>query len=232
MLDANSTLTGDPHFANFAALCGLNDLHDQDPAPSTYIGSQDRRIDYILACDEAYTYVSRSGTLSYQEGPQSDHRSLFVDINTEFFRRPPWQGIQSSAARSLHTGNPELVSRYNISMMEYYEQHNMVARLEALYDKQTILPREEVRKLLIQWDNDQGRAMEKSGRILRRPPKKCSWSPALRNSAIVRRYWTLGLRECQHGGDYSETFHRWQSQIQKHYSSFRFQFFGEPLRLE
>ena len=232
MLDANSTLTGDPHFANFAALCGLNDLHDHDPAPSTYIGSPDRRIDYILACDEASTYVSRRGTLSYHEGPQSDHRSLFVDINTEFFRRPPWQGIQSSAARSLHTGNPELVSRYNNSMMEYYEEHNMVARIDDLHEIHTTLSRDEVRKRLIQWDNDQGRAMEKSERILRRPPKKCSWSPDLRNSAIVRRYWSLRLRESQHGGDYSETFYRWQSKIQYHDPDFRLQFLDEPLSVE
>ena len=38
MLDANSTISSDTHFSDFIESCGLNDLHSQDPAPSTYIG--------------------------------------------------------------------------------------------------------------------------------------------------------------------------------------------------
>jgi hypothetical protein len=43
MLDANSTLDDDI-FQIFLAACGLHDLHYTDPAPSTYIGSANRRM--------------------------------------------------------------------------------------------------------------------------------------------------------------------------------------------
>ena len=92
----------------------------------------------------------------------------------------------------------------------------MVARIDDLYNKRYVLSREEIRQALIKWDNDQGRAMEHSERQLRRPIHKCSWSPILRNSAIIRRYWILRLRALLHGGDYSSTFSRWQRQIQSH----------------
>lgn len=48
MLDANSTID-DRNFSEFIASCGLNDIHSLHPSPSTYIGSVDRRIDFILA---------------------------------------------------------------------------------------------------------------------------------------------------------------------------------------
>jgi hypothetical protein len=66
MLDANSTLD-DEHFQVFIATCGLNDLHSTDPAPSTYIGSANRRIDFIFGCDEVLPYVTRSGSLAYAD---------------------------------------------------------------------------------------------------------------------------------------------------------------------
>jgi hypothetical protein len=59
-----NNLIGYP-FSDFIESCGLNDLHSEDPAPSTYIGSADRRIDFILGCDLVLEHLSRSGTLSY-----------------------------------------------------------------------------------------------------------------------------------------------------------------------
>ena len=232
MLDANATLSTDSHFADFVQICGLQDLHAHAPATSTFIGSQDRRIDFIFGCETASTYVTRSGTLSYTSGPQSDHRSLYVDIHHEYLRPPPWNCLTPSVSRSLHTGNPEIVESYQHAMMEYYEQHNMVSRIDALYEKHATMSRHDLRQLLIQWDNDQGRAMEKSERLLRKPPKKCAWSPALRNSAIIRRYWLLRLRELNKDEDYTSTFQRWQSQVQVHDSSFRLPHLGDLLSLE
>ena len=113
MLDANSTLSSDNHFSDFIASCGLNDLHFDDPAPSTYIGSADRRIDFILGCDQVLQHLSRSGTLSYSEGPQSDHRGLYVDLDLSFLQRPSWDTATPTKHRALHTGNPELVDKYH-----------------------------------------------------------------------------------------------------------------------
>jgi hypothetical protein len=107
MLDANSTIDGDQSLSDFVNICSLQDLHESDPAPSTYIGAPARRIDYIFGSDGVKDILSRSGTLSYFEGPQSDHRGLFIDIQTIFLTCST--PIIPKQTRSLHMGNPELV---------------------------------------------------------------------------------------------------------------------------
>ena len=232
MLDANSTMDSDTHFADFVFACGLQDAHSQDPAPSTYIGSATRRIDFILCCEKVSPHIVRSGTLSYSEGPQSDHRGLYIDISEGLLSRPKWSTVTPQSQRDLHTGNPELVLRYQSAMVEYYSQHNMVERITDLYHRHTTMSREELRELLIKWDNDQGRAMQHSERILSRPQKKHAWSPALRNSAIIRRYWYLRLREITRGENFESTFLRWQSQLQRKDASFHFPYLGQSLTIE
>jgi hypothetical protein len=76
MLDANGTLSNDINLSKMAERLQLHDLHSQDPAPSTYIASSDRRIDYMFGCSRTRDAIIASGTLSYIEGPQSDHRGL------------------------------------------------------------------------------------------------------------------------------------------------------------
>ena len=76
MLDANSILDDDQHSSDFANVCTLFDLHERDPASSTYIGAPARRIDYIFGTHGVKERTICSGTLSYYEGPQSDHRGL------------------------------------------------------------------------------------------------------------------------------------------------------------
>lgn len=143
MLDAISTLD-DNQLLDFLARCGLKDLHSADPALSTYIGSANRRIDYIFGFDEASLHVIRSGTLAYTtEGPQSDHRSLHVDLSPTYITSPPWHSINQLQSRHLHTGNPELVTAYHTAMLSYYDQHGMVSRIQQLYKQKDLMPRED-----------------------------------------------------------------------------------------
>jgi hypothetical protein len=232
MLDANSTISSDNHFSDFIESCGLNDLHSDDPAPSTYIGSADRRIDFLLGCDQVLQHLSRSGTLSYSEGQQSDHRGLYVDLDLSFLQRPAWDTVTPTKQHALYTGNPELVKKYHASMMEYYQSHNMVARIEKLSNSHKSMSREALREELIKWDNDQGRAMEHSERSLRISEKKCQWSPQLRDSAIIRRYWYLRLREVTREENYHTTFLRWQEKVRVHQPSFSFEHLNDVLTLD
>ena len=229
MLDANSTADSDPHFADFISACSLFDLHDDDPAPSTFIGSPNRRIDFVLGCSQVKdSSCLRSGTLSYCEGPQSDHRSLFVDLNLEFLQVPK-ETILPSASRTLHTGNPEIVEAYNDLLLQYYTDHRMIQRINSLYSNYKNMTREEVRANLISWDNDNGRAMEMSERRLGTPPKQYRWSPTLRNLAKIRLYWKLRLHESVQKADYTGTFDRWERQIQGFDPDFQFPHRNEPL---
>ena len=84
MMDANATMHSDAHFAAFLDHCALSDCHADDPAESTYIGAESRRIDFIFGCQNARQFLEQSGTLAYNEGPQSDHRGLYVDLTLEF----------------------------------------------------------------------------------------------------------------------------------------------------
>jgi hypothetical protein len=63
--------------------CDLTDIHAHNCAPSTYIGSENRRIDYMFGSPTIHDAVTRSGTLSYTEGPQADHRSPIPRLGSE-----------------------------------------------------------------------------------------------------------------------------------------------------
>ena len=228
MLDANATQLSDPHFADFMEACMLSDLHDHDPAPSTYIGADNRRIDYILGCDQIKAMLRRSGTLAYTEGPQSDHRSLYIDLHIDFLAGAE-EKIDKSASRNLYTGNPELVSAYNTTVLKYYSDHKMVDRMDDLYNNFANMSREDIRNKLISLDNDQGRAMRLRESQLSKPDKPYSWSPELRNLAYIRLYWKLRLREALHASDYSNTFGRWQTKLQTKDATFEFAYLGQPL---
>ena len=159
-----------------------------------------------------------------------DHRSLFVDICVPelgmSLRQQPFDPVSQ---RPLQTTNPELVRSYIYHLKKYYSEHDMMKRMTALHKNHHIMDGTALYHELVKWDNDQGRAMAYAGKQLRIPPKKFQWSPTLRNAAIIRRYWLLRLREATHNHNYTDTFSRWQSKIQKHDPAFRLPFLHDTL---
>lgn len=89
-----------------------------------------------------------------------------------------------------------------------------------------------VLKLLTSWETDQGRAMARAERHLRHPPKHHPWSPSLRNTAVIRKYWKLCLREIKERHNYKETFMPWELKIQQHDPSSSFQSLNAHLSIE
>jgi hypothetical protein len=206
MIDANTIMNEDTKFQNFLSTFDLTDLHSSDPANSTYIGSPNRRIDYIFGSKEVTNHCPQTGTLSYTEGPQSDHRGLYIDIDPismfgSAVESPP---ITSSITRALKSGNPESVECYNKEMMKYYKSHNMIRRIEDLYANHETIKEQDLRNLLEKWDNDQGRAMKHSESVMARPKQKYSWSPELRNAGLLRRYWKIRERQLKHNEDHTK----------------------------
>jgi hypothetical protein len=191
MLDANSTLDDPSLLLDFLADCGLHNLHSRDPAPSTYIGSPNKRINYIFGCNEASRYVIRSGLLAFTEGPNLTIRVCVFEYHFS----------------NKITGNLELVQLDLSSMLEYYLQHCMVDCTQTIHGEQSYsMDCNELCSALIIWDNDQRRAMELNERNLCRPLQKCSWSRDIRNAAILRRYLLPRLREKLRNEDYTSTF--------------------------
>ncbi len=197
MLDSNGTLKDDNDLQQLLLDCDLSDLHQFAPSPSTYIGSQHRRIDHMLGCPQTLSALTASGSLSYAEGPQSDHRGLFVDLDTNSLLKQDNKSpsISPSASRPLKSGNPEAVATYHEAMLQYYADHQMETRLHALIEAKDSLPTPTLRKLLETWDADQGRAMKHAETLVERPKKPYAWSPTLRNAGLLCRYWRLRLRK-------------------------------------
>ena len=128
----------------------------------------------MLGCPRVAESVSRQGSLAYKkEGPQSDHRGLYVDLNFELLlgiNEP--QSIERPSTRLLNSGNPELVSSYLEGMRRYYVDHRMSDRIDTLYKEHSTMTQLQVRKHLTAWDNDQGRAMKHAETTLSAPARK------------------------------------------------------------
>ena len=211
MMDANSTLKTDTKFQGFITSLELSDLHTSDPVPSTYIGAKERRIAYIFGTDRIVQSVLRAGTLAYTEGPQSDHRGLYIDLDLSSIFDPSYEPptCLPVSKRSLVSGNPEHVAHYIDKMKEYYDHHRMYDRLKELVANHHTMTKEELRVQLEKWDADQGRAMlAAETNLMKIKDKTFSWSPKLRNSALIRKYWKLRLREMDYREDCQQTFAR------------------------
>jgi hypothetical protein len=232
MLDANGTLETDTALQNLLIQCELQDIHRNDPSPTTYIGASNRRIDFIFGCERVDNHAVRSGTLSYHEGPQADHRGLYVDLMLPAIFDHTVTPLASHSKRLLHNGNPETVETYLTSVHKYYRDHNMVHRISQLYKNHSSMSRSEVRNALIKWDLDQGRAMLSSELSLRLAPKPHQWSPTLRNAGIIFRYWKLRLKEIQHSHNYSDTFVRWQARLRLSDPDFDIPHLNDTLTIE
>ena len=228
MLDANEVLEPGSKFDDFVQSLEIHDLQEADPANSTFIGTDNRRIDYMLGCTEVLRDTMLQVILSYHQGPMSDHRALFADINTTLLLgENSVNRVAPSKARLLQSGNPESVDQYHRDMHKYYESHKMVERIRDLHKNHARLPIHKVRALLNKWDTDQGRSMIAAETALRSPPQPYQWSDKLRTAGLLRRYWRLRLRECHHSTSYKETFDRIEAQTQVKDPTFEL-----PLRTE
>jgi hypothetical protein len=234
MLDANSTLLDDAELRLLQQTCDLHDLHIRDPAPSTFLGAATRRIDYMFGCSSVLDSLRDSGTLSYDDGPQSDHRGLFVDIDLQVLLgySPPHSLFPSPASRMLKAGNPELVSKFVTGVLAYYSSHDMVARIDHLYDTYESLSREAVHNYLEAWDSDQGRAMRSAENSLGKQKGKYKWSPALRNAGILRQYWKLRLQDQLHSTDHTARMLRLETQVCQYDRSFSLPHLHESLSID
>jgi hypothetical protein len=224
MMDANGTIEDDKTLRDTIHACGLHDLHQHDPPHSTYIGTDNRRIDFIFGCPKVLDATVRSGTLSYTEGPQSDHRSMYVDLDPTILLdyHPQDNAIQPPQSRPLKTGNPETVALYHQLMLAYYEKHKMIQRIEKLFKQHSKMPADHLRRSLEKWDRDQGRAMRYAEKSLTRKSQKYSWSPTLRNAGLICRYWHLRVYGLRSHRDMAPSIFRLQNIIRQHDPDFMF----------
>jgi hypothetical protein len=222
-IDANSTISEDRQLQEFLFESGLIDLHTANPAPSTYIGSASRRIDYMFGCPRVKQATTRAGTLSYLQGPQADHRGLFIDLDPQVLFDTPkltLPPITPYATRMIKSTHPDHVEKFNATMVKYYQDHNMIDRIVRLQRVYKFLPNQEVQRRLEKWDRDQGRAIQHAENILKKPQPQYPWSPKLRNAGVIKHYWRLRFREAKHGENHTISIDRLEAKIQRIDKSF------------
>jgi hypothetical protein len=104
-------------------------------------------LDHLTANSTAKETLLRSGTLSYIKGPQSDHRGLFVDLDTRMLGfNHTFQNFTPPRRRALITGNPELVEVYLKNMHQYYKDHDMITRINRLHREHINLTKDATRR--------------------------------------------------------------------------------------
>ena len=234
MFDANEHLVEGQALDIFVKALNLHDMQGSDPAPSTYIGTDDRRLDYMFGCADVLKATAQQGTLAYSVGPASDHRGLFVDLDIQAIlgTNIKNKNMVPSSARLLKSGHPESVLAYNKSMRDYYDDHKMVARIRSLNKQHKSMTKKQVRKHLNRWDRDQGRSMLAAEAALRKPPQPYKWSDKLRNAGLLRRYWKFRHSEALFDLCYSENIDKLEAAVRAHDPSFSFPFKYEVLPIE
>ena len=82
--------------------------------------------------------------------------------------------IAQHKTRILKSGNPESVELYNAEMLKYYTEHKMIERMAWITENLETLDTATTRKLIEQWDQDQGRAMQHAEKTIVKNQKTIS----------------------------------------------------------
>ena len=85
----------------------------------------------LLGCHIVQSALRQQGSLSYFEEPQLEHRGLYVDLSLEtlFGFTTDAFPLDPAASRPMTSGDPERVASYHASMLQYYDDNNMTARM-------------------------------------------------------------------------------------------------------
>jgi hypothetical protein len=117
------------------------------------------------------------------------------------------------------------VDRYTTNLLStYYESQDMASRIDKLHDDFDTMTREDVRKKLDSRDKVLGRAIRVAENSLKKPLRKCPWSPVLRNAGVVG--------ECLQSTDHTARMRRLESQVQQHDPHFRLPQCNEELSIK
>jgi hypothetical protein len=89
----------------------------------------------MFGCHRTAAAVSQQGTLSYFEGPQSDHRALYIDLNLRQLIGAEFkdQSLAPVQQRGLRSWNPEATEIYLTEMREYHTANRIKERMDQLY---------------------------------------------------------------------------------------------------
>ena len=171
-----------------ATTCGLVDLFSirigSSTTPATYQRGT-KRLDYILISPSLMAHVKAAGYDPFGFRIPSDHRGMYVDLDTEaLFTQPPCD-LAPAATRDFVTTSPGVVEKYVQAKMQYLIAHRFFDRLADL--EHLAVPNHDLAESL---DRDFERASVHAARICskKKPPP---WSPQLAETWAELHFYKL-----------------------------------------
>jgi endonuclease/exonuclease/phosphatase family metal-dependent hydrolase len=159
-----------------ATSCGLTDLFSvrtgSSILPATYQRGK-TRIDYVLVSPELVPHVRAAGYEPFGYRIPSDHRGMFIDLDTEMLFRQNRNCIPNAGLRDFKSTAPEVIRKYVTAKIHYLNDHRFFERLTQLVDTQE--PNHELAEAL---DRDMQRAAAHGARMVTRKTPT-PWSPKL-----------------------------------------------------
>jgi len=143
MLDANEIIHADSishlrqTFAQYNLLDAFVQCHPNLPAipdgdPIVTYQRGHRRLDYIFISRQLSPSIRCCGYLPFGKGLLSDHRSLFLDLDTSLLFGSH-STILPEPMRLLTTKHPLKVQKYLTELQHQFQQHNIEERSLRLY---------------------------------------------------------------------------------------------------
>ena len=209
-LAVNITLDANEHMGEEATglqrlttILGLTDVHGNklgDQAPATYTRGS-KQIDYGLVCSGLLPYVIRCGFGAFHDGPVTDHRWGYMDIDLSGYFGGGVTAIEHLAGRALKSNSPREVAKYRELLHKHLTCHNIPKRLERLriIEPEQWLPIHEAELNEIDRRITEGMlSAEQKACKKRRLP----WSPALKAAQIEVEYWLKTISSIRNNINY------------------------------
>ena len=167
-------------------------------------------IDYFLIDPELAPSIKRVGYEPFNANIQSDHRGLFVDVDTELFFGSLTIPLAPLSCRDLQSKKSRHIKPYFQEKHKQYEYHrwgNMITQLQACIDNDT--PNHD---LVETADNRRTRSCKTAARKLAQYPKE-PYSPALRRMRDIDNLLRMELHQRSSDTDYSNTIEKLRARI-------------------
>jgi hypothetical protein len=173
------------------AKLGLTDIHGNQlgaqNAPATYTRGS-HQIDYGLVSTSIMPYIIRCGFGAFHDGPVTDHRWGYIDLDLAGYFRGGVTAIENLAGRALKSKSPKEVAKYRELLHRHLCRQNIFKRLERLeeiaIENWTQDNEAELNEIYNQISEGMINAENKACRNRQLP-----WSPALKAAQTDVEYW-------------------------------------------
>jgi hypothetical protein len=215
MMDANESMGSEKNgVSSITSDCDLIDIHTarhSEAATTATYARGTRKIDFVLITPELLPLVSNSGMLPFYDGIHTDHRGMFIDLDSKATFHGKIAELYSQPSRILTSKFPKAVYTYRQELWKQLQAHNIMNRSEAIYEQsKTHSP--DIERELNNIANTVQIAMIAAEKKCKKPPSP-PYSDKLAALNKIIRYWKTVESHATTGRNVEETLRQIQSSI-------------------